>query len=71
VLMQTQNISYKRHRFPPKINSCVVWLHARFNLNLREVEEMMLAWGVDVSYETKRLWTVKAGSLIGHVLWRR
>nr|WP_255446383.1 hypothetical protein [Tropicibacter alexandrii] len=40
-------------------------------MNLREVEEMMLAWGVDVSYETKRLWTVKAGSLIGHVLWRR
>ena len=69
--MQTEIISYKRHRFPPKIIAHVVWLYARFNLSLREVEELMLERGVDVSYETKRLWTVKAGSLIGHVLWRR
>lgn len=69
--MQTQNISYKRHRFPPQIIAHVVWLYARFNLSLREVEEMMLARGVDVSYETIRRWTVKFGPLIAHVLRRR
>ena len=40
--MQTQKISYKRHRFPPQINAHVVWLYVRFNLSLREVEELVL-----------------------------
>jgi putative transposase len=69
--MQTQKISYKRHRFPPQIIAHVAWLYARFNLCLREVEELMLEHGVDVSYETIRRWTVKFGRLIAHVLRRR
>lgn len=69
--MQTEKISYKRHRFPPQIIAHVVWLYARFNLSLREVEELMLERGVDVSYETIRRWTVKFGHLIAHVLRRR
>ncbi len=32
---------------------------------------MMLACGVEVSYETIRRWTVKFGPLITHVLRRR
>ncbi len=45
-------ISYKRHRFPPEIIAHAVWLYVRFNLTLREVEEMPLERGVDVSNET-------------------
>ena len=66
--MQTQKISYNRHRFPSQIIVHVVWLYARFNLSLREVEELMLERGVDVSYETIRRWTVKFGA---HTLRRR
>lgn len=69
--MQALNISYKRHRFPPQIIAQVVWLYARFNLSLREVEDLMLERGADVSYETIRRWTVKFGPLIAHVLRRR
>jgi putative transposase len=69
--MQTQKISYKRHRFPPQIIAHVFWLYVRFNLSLREVKEMMLVRGVDVSYETIRRWTVKFGPLIARVLRRR
>lgn len=69
--MQTGKISYKRHRFPPQIIAHVVWLYVRFNLSLREVEEMMLERGVDVSYETIRRWTVKFGPVIAHGLRRR
>ncbi|NZD54987.1 IS6 family transposase, partial [Rhizobium ruizarguesonis] len=50
--MQTRDISFKRHRFPPRIVSHAVWLYLRFNLSLREVEEMLLERGIDVSYET-------------------
>jgi len=69
--MQTEKTSYKRHRFPPQIIAHSVWLYVRFNLSLREVEELMLERGVDVSYETIRRWTVKFGPLIAHVLRRR
>lgn len=69
--MQTEKISYKRHRFPAQIIAHAVWLYARFNLSLREVEELMLERGVDVSYETIRRWTVKFGPVITHVLRRR
>jgi len=59
--MQKQFISNKRHRFPPQIIAHAVWLYVRFNLSLREVEEMLLERGIDVSYETIRRW----------VLWSR
>ena len=32
--MQTRDISFKRHRFPPRIVSHAVWLYLRFNLSL-------------------------------------
>ena len=66
--MQTEIVSYRRHRFPPQIIAHVVWLYVRFNLSLREAEEMMLARGVDVSYETIRRCSVKSGPLIAHAL---
>ena len=49
--MSTQSISYKRHRFSPEIIAHAVWLYCRFNMSLREVEELLLERGIDVSYE--------------------
>lgn len=70
--MQTRSIiSYKRHRFPPEIIAHAVWLYVRFNLSLREVEEMLLERGIDVSYETVRRWTSKFGPQIARNLRRR
>jgi len=60
--------SYKRHRFPPEIIAHSVWLYHRFNLSFREVEEMLLERGIDVSYETLRRWVVKFGSTIARGL---
>lgn len=68
--MQTLSISYKRHRFPPSIIAHAVWLYVRFNLSLREVEEMLLERGIDVSYETVRRWTTKIGPQIARNLRR-
>ena len=52
--MQVVKISYKRNRFLPQVIAHVVWPYVWFNLSLREVEEMILARGVDVSYESIR-----------------
>ena len=69
--MQTPDINYKRYRFAPQIIAYAVWLYLRFNLSLREVEEILLECGVDVSYETIRRWIAKFGPQIARNLRRR
>jgi hypothetical protein len=54
-------VSYHRHRFPPAIIQHAVWLYFRFNLSLRNVEEMMAERGIEASFETVRRWTAKFG----------
>jgi hypothetical protein len=52
--VSTPTASYKGHRYPVEIINHCVWLYFRFPLSFREVEELMLAPGVVVSYETIR-----------------
>lgn len=59
-----QPISYKRHRFPPETIRLAVWLYFRFTMSLRDVEELLAARGIDVSYETVRCWANKFGPAI-------
>ena len=47
--MSTAAPSYKGHRYPVEVINQCVWLHFRFPLSFREVEELMLARGVMVS----------------------
>jgi putative transposase len=42
------------HRFPPEVISQAIWLHFRFPLSLRMVEEMLAARGILVSHEPVR-----------------
>ena len=66
--MQSEKISYKRHRFPPDIIAHAVWLYVRSNLSLREVKEMLLEPGIDVSYETIRRWTDRQCVVLEEIL---
>jgi hypothetical protein len=52
---------YRGHRFPKEIISWCVWLYFRFGVSFRDVEEMMAARGVLLSYETVRRWCEKFG----------
>lgn len=54
---------YKGYRFPPAIISHCVWLYFRFGVSLRDVSELMLARGVEVSHEAIRLWTLRFSML--------
>ena len=53
---------YSRHRFHPDIIRRAVWMYFRFNLSFRDVEELLIERGIDVSYETIRRWVDKFGS---------
>ena len=45
---------YKGYRYPIEVIGHAVWLYHRFALSLRDVEELMLARGVVVTYATIR-----------------
>ncbi|NIA72108.1 IS6 family transposase [Pelagibius litoralis] len=57
-------ISYRNHHYPASIVQRSVWLYARFNLSLRDVEELMAERGMVVSYETVRRWVARFGPQI-------
>ncbi|WP_107098671.1 IS6 family transposase, partial [Streptomyces hirsutus] len=63
--------SYKEYRFSAEVIAHCVWLYHRFPLSYREIEELMLARGVTVSYETIRQWCVKFGPVYARELRRR
>ena len=46
------------------------WLHFRFPLSYRNVEDMLAERGIDVSYETVRRWSLKFGGIIARKLRR-
>ena len=62
---------YKGYRYPIEVIGHAVWLYHCFALSLRDVEEMMLARGVVVTYETIRSWCAKFGPDYAKQLRRR
>ncbi len=63
--------SYKGVRFPPEIIAHAVWLYHRFSLSFRDVEELLFARGIIVTYETVRQWCRKFGQAYANQLRRR
>ncbi|RJG01989.1 IS6 family transposase [Noviherbaspirillum sedimenti] len=59
--MKTPKALYHRHRFPGAVISCAVRWYFRFQLSLRDIEELLFERGVIVSYETIRRWCDKFG----------
>jgi putative transposase len=62
---------YKNHRFPAEIISHGVWLYYRFCLSYRDVEELLFARGIIVTYEAIRKWCLKFGQQYANQLRRR
>src|ERR1700737_1531423 len=53
---------YPGHRFPAAVISHAVRWYFRFQLSLRDIEELLFERGVIVSYETVRRWCDKFGA---------
>ena len=64
-------ISYVRHHYPPSVIQHAAWLYLRFNLSLRDVEDLLAERGLDISYETVRRRVVKFGTAYARTLRRR
>jgi putative transposase len=62
---------YAHHRFPAEIISHGVWLYYRFCLSYRDVEELLFARGIIVTYEAIRKWCRKFGQVYANQLRHR
>ena len=54
---------YRGFRYPAEVIQYAVWLYHCFNLSLRDVETILAACGVLVSYESIREWGLRFGRL--------
>ena len=69
--MITSTRPYRGFRFPSEIIEHAVWLYHCFSLSLRDVELILAARGIVVSYETIRDWGLRFGQLFANALKRR
>jgi putative transposase len=59
--MSTTSNPYRGFRFPAEIINQAVWLYYRISPSLREVELILAARGIVVSYESIREWSLRFG----------
>ena len=64
--MKNAKSLYHGHRFPAAVISCAVRWYFRFQLSLRDIEELLFERGVIVSYETVRRWCDKFGTCFAY-----
>jgi putative transposase len=69
--MRPSSNRYRGFGFPPEVIEHAVWLYHCFSLSLREVELILAAHGVTVSYESIRDWSIRFGRLFATQLKRR
>jgi len=69
--MTTTPNPYRGFRLPTEVIEHVVWLYHPFSLSLRDVELILAARGVVVSYESIREWGLRFGRLFANTQKRR
>ncbi len=69
--MTTAPNPYRGFRFPAEVIEHAVWLYHCFSLSLRDVETILAARGIVVSYESIRDWSLRFGHMFANVLKRR
>ncbi|MGF6899737.1 transposase-like protein [Paraburkholderia sp. GAS348] len=69
--MKNEKSLYHGHRFPAVVISCAVRRYFRFQLSVRDIEELLFERGVIVSSETVRRWCDKFGACFAYQAKRR
>ena len=69
--MPTSLNPFRGFRYPAEIIQHAVWLYHCFSLSLRDVELILAARGIVVSYESIREWGLRFGRLFANELKRR
>ena len=57
-------LSYSGCRFPADVIQRAVWMHPRFTLNYRDIEELLAESRLNISHDTIRWWILTSGPVI-------
>ncbi len=69
--MNASKNPYSGYRYPADIISHVVWLYFRFALSFHNIEELLAARGISVTYEAVRQWCLKFGQQFANEIRHR
>jgi len=61
--MNNKETRYPNYRFPICLISHAIWLYNRFSLSYRDVSDLLLERGVEVSYQTIKNWNDEFGEV--------
>ena len=62
---------YKGYRHPKALIGYAVRLYLRYCLSYRDIQEILLELGIDITYETIRTWVYKWGSIYAQHIRKR
>ena len=69
--MNKREARYPNYRYPLSVISHTIWLYNRFALSYRDVSDLLLQRGIEVSYQTVKDWNDKFGKLFAKEIRRR
>jgi putative transposase len=55
----------------PEVTRLVVMMYVRYPLSLRNVEDLLFEWGIDICHETVRLWWTRFGPMFAAEIRRK
>jgi putative transposase len=62
---------YKNFRFPIEIISHAIYLYNRFTLSYRDVSDLLLERGIEVSHQTIKDWNIRFGEVFADEIKKR
>src|SRR6516162_5578120 len=71
LLGMTGSNPFRGFRYPAEVIQHAVWLYHCFSLSLRDVELILAARGIVVSYESIREWGLRFGRIFANMLRQR
>ena len=69
--MNDKKARYPNYRYPICVISHAIWLYNRFALSYRDVSDLLLQRGIEVSYQTIKDWNDKFGDMFAEEIRRR
>ena len=69
--MRTTSNPYRGFRYPAEIINQAVWLYHCFSLSLRDIELILAARGIVVSYKAIHEWSLRFGRTYARTIMRR
>ena len=69
--MNNRDARYPNYRYPISVISHAIWLYNRFAMSYRDVSDLLIERGIEVSYQTIKDWNDKFGDMFADEIKKR